>query len=633
MTQSGTEGGGYIPVGPALKNRYEILHEIGRGGYSVVYSALDRELDARVAVKLLVPPPADAEVARERMRREVQAVRGLSHTHIVAVHDFIEEGPWSFIVMELVKGPDLFELVKDAGPLSVDQVVEIGRGTADALSLAHDRGILHRDIKPRNILIDPDGRARLTDFGSARLDGEATVTRTGGLVGTIQYAAPEVLAGRRADARADIYALGMTLYFALTGQMPQGRSPHLPPPALREGYRPVARRHDVPDWLDAIVARATAATPADRFPTATALARALARGGAPSSASPIPRRDLKETCFICGTPEPLGLGVCAACGGNLSAGSEALIFVKRSPYATERVAIAERLQELLADRVDPQGIDTVALGHRALVRVSEGGAQTVVEQLAMRDIPARAVPSKRAWAPLPLRLYGFVGFVTGSGLLAGSIASSSSLLVASPAVGGLLLALAQVRLRRPLIVADRRKSGLPPEVEARVVETLQSLRAGAAAGLLADIVRIAENLYLALPRTGDPADIASQLGRLIEGACEAAVELADLDETLARLEARREILLERAAGWIDAHARCERASDRLVHRLLAVTTALGEARGRSAERLLAAAAQDLDEATRDVERHFETHAEAAKEVEELLERSGAGSGQNDRFDR
>ena len=109
---------------------------------------------------------------------------------------------------------------------------------AAALSAAHRRGILHRDVKPQNILLDPDGRARLTDFGSAKLDGQLGVTGSGTLAGTLAYTAPEVLAGRRGDARADVYALGLTLYYALTGDLPERSSPHLPPTPSRSGFRP-----------------------------------------------------------------------------------------------------------------------------------------------------------------------------------------------------------------------------------------------------------------------------------------------------------------------------------------------------------------------------------------------------------
>jgi len=247
-------GPAYLASDTVLRERYEILREIGRGGYSVVYLARDRQIDGQVAVKLLVPPPAGAQVARERMRREVQAVRGLSHANIVAVFDFLEEGPWSFIVMEYVAGPDLQVRVRERGPLDGDEAVQLGRGIAAALAAAHRRGILHRDVKPQNILLDPDGRARLTDFGSAKLDGQVGVTATGALAGTLIYSAPEVLAGRRGDARADIYALGLTLYYALTGELPERPSSQVPPVPLPGGFHPRSIVGTIPEWLDQIMA-------------------------------------------------------------------------------------------------------------------------------------------------------------------------------------------------------------------------------------------------------------------------------------------------------------------------------------------------------------------------------------------
>src|SRR6266550_2199133 len=224
----------YLAPGVVLQDRYEIADEIGRGGFSIVYRARDRRVGADVAIKLLVPPPAAARLARERLRREVQAVRQLSHPNIVAVYDVVDDGPWSFVVMEYVAGPDLAVRVRQRGPLDPDAAALLGREITAALAAAHRHGILHRDVKPQNILLAPDGRARLTDFGSARLAGQETVTQTGGLVGTADYAAPEQLAGGRGDARADEYALGVTLYYALTAELP-ARAPVRGADAGRDG--------------------------------------------------------------------------------------------------------------------------------------------------------------------------------------------------------------------------------------------------------------------------------------------------------------------------------------------------------------------------------------------------------------
>jgi tRNA A-37 threonylcarbamoyl transferase component Bud32 len=267
--------GAYLDAGELLAGRYEIDREIGRGGYSVVYAATDRTVGAKVAIKLLVPPPLVAQLARERVRREVEAVRTLSHPNIVAVYDLLDDHERSCIVMELIDGVDLAIHVATHGPLSIDEAVAMGAGVADALETAHQRGVLHRDVKPQNILLARDGRARLTDFGSAKLESQATVTQTGAFVGTVGYTAPEVIAGRRADARADVYGLGATLYFALVGALPPRPSPHLPPTPSADGHSPRALRGDVPEWLDATVARMTAADPSCRYAAASTVAEVL----------------------------------------------------------------------------------------------------------------------------------------------------------------------------------------------------------------------------------------------------------------------------------------------------------------------------------------------------------------------
>ncbi|HEX2205217.1 MAG TPA: serine/threonine-protein kinase, partial [Longimicrobium sp.] len=257
MTGAAPPGASYLAPGTLVGGRYEVGEEIGRGAYSVVYAARDLRVDGEVALKLLVPPPAVAETARERMRREVRAARSLAHPHVVAVHDFADDGAWSFIVMERVRGPDLHVRVRERGPLGPDEAARVAQGVASALAAAHRNGVLHRDVKPQNILLDPDGRARLADFGSARLDDAAGLTQTATLVGTLAYTAPEVLHGERGDARADLYALGVTLYFALVGRLPASPSPHLPPPPAPDGHRPRQARAGVPAWLDDVVARCT----------------------------------------------------------------------------------------------------------------------------------------------------------------------------------------------------------------------------------------------------------------------------------------------------------------------------------------------------------------------------------------
>ena len=605
---------GSLAPGTLLRNRYEIGRELGRGGYSVVYLARDRELDTDVALKLLVPPPAAAQVARERMRREVQAVRGLSHANIVAVFDFLEDGPWSFIVMEYVCGPDLQVRVAERGRLDADAAVRLGRDVAGALSAAHRHGILHRDVKPQNILLDPDGRARLTDFGSAKLDGQLGVTGSGTLAGTLAYTAPEVLAGRRGDARADVYALGLTLYYALTGELPERPSPHLPPTPSPSGFRARGAAPAVPAWLDDVVAHATAAVAEERFPTAAALDEALARPGAAASllvggAGP---------CLLCGGPDPLALGLCPACGGSAEVG-DTLVFLRRAPGASERRAAARRLAAALPD-LGPEAARAAAGGERPVFRVSRAGMPRLVEEMERRELSARSMPVAGAWAAVPGRAWATVGAVVTAGALAGT-AALPLLLWTSPILGTLLLLAARRDARTPLVAPPARAAVLPPDLERAVVEALVTLPAGTARSLLADVVRTSGGLFATLARTGDDRGLAPSLTELVTAACRAALDLADLDENLARFESQRERFAAGSPERLDALTRCERARDALVQRLLEAMTAVSRLRTQQAE-LAGESEPTLGDLSRELRAEADAQAAAARELAELLGEGG-----------
>ena len=603
-------GPALLAPGALLRGRYEILREIGRGGYSIVYQAHDRDVGGDVAVKLLVPPPATAHLARERLRREVHAVRGLSHANIVAVYDLLDEEPWSFIVMEYVAGSDLHVRVRDRGPLSADEVVRVGRDVAAALGAAHRHGILHRDVKPQNILLDTDARARLTDFGSAKLDGQLGITATGGLAGTLAYAAPEVLAGRRGDARADIYALGLTLYYALTGELPGRPSAHLPPSPLPEGFRPGLLAPGCPAWLDDVIARATATSAEDRFPTASALDEALAATGAETSAPGATPR-----CVLCGSADPLGLGLCPGCGGTPAGAADTLIFLQRPYQSAERHTVAARLGELLPAAASPEG-RAAGWGERPLFRVTPEGSARVLDALERRKLPARAIPASRAWTMIPAAYATMVVAVTLAGMGAG-LAATPLLLWTTPVIGGLLLYAAGQTVRSPLVASSQPAGDLPPVLEAQVVRALAELPAGTAQGLLADVTRLARPLFARLGRLGDDRYTPTVLHELVGSACVAATDLAMLDENLARFERERARTASQESGWLDSLARSERARDALVQRLLEATTVLGRLQSQATS---AVAAEDgtLAEVTRELRAEAEAQAAAAREIALLL---------------
>jgi hypothetical protein len=603
----------YLQPGSVLLSRYEILGEIGRGGYSVVYRARDKELGVEVAIKLLVPPPAMAQVARERMRREVLAARRLSHTNIVAVHDFAEEGQWSFMVMEYVAGPDLAVRIRERGPLQPDDAARLGQEMASALSAGHRHGVLHRDVKPQNILLDPDGRARLTDFGSARLDGQTTVTATGAAVGTLDYMAPEVFKGQRGDARSDLYSLGLTFYFALTGRLPQRASPHLPPSPVAEGFRPGQIRPEVPPWLDGTVARMTAARPADRFPSCEVAIQALADQTAGPGSLAMPEWGEVDFCLMCGMRDPLGLGLCAACSSLAPAGEAVHVLLHPPVSAIERADRGERIHRLLGPKAGPEVVQEVVEGRRVLSRVPWSGSDRVVERLASRGIPARV--AGRRWVPLPGSLTLVAGGMVVSGFAAGA-ATVSALIWMSPLLAGLLLLDAQRRIRKPALVPPANRSPLSPGAGKVLGETLAQLPEGTALELLAEIARNIHAVRIRLAEANVESGSAETEDLLLH-ACAAARDLADVEAHLTELEGRRERFNGGLERWADSLSDTERTRDKLVQRMLDALALLGKVRTRALE-ASEITHQALGSTAAELDFEVKAYTEGLREVAELV---------------
>ncbi|MEU3307034.1 protein kinase domain-containing protein [Nocardiopsis sp. NPDC055551] len=213
--------------GRVLVNRYRLDEVIGEGGMGRVWRGTDTLLDRPVAVKELTTPPNlpahEVEVLRTRMLREARSAAQLSHPTIITVFDVAEEDGRPWIVMELVDGPSLGDVIRDRGPISIERAASIGEQMAAGLAEAHGHGIVHRDIKPGNVLIAGNDRAVLTDFGIAHLDGSTHLTSTGLLIGSPSYLAPEIAHGRSATPASDMWALGITLYQAVEGTLPFDR--------------------------------------------------------------------------------------------------------------------------------------------------------------------------------------------------------------------------------------------------------------------------------------------------------------------------------------------------------------------------------------------------------------------------
>jgi eukaryotic-like serine/threonine-protein kinase len=272
-------------INTLFDGRYRIVRKLGSGGMANVYLAEDEELGRRVAIKILNDRHASDESFVERFRREAKNAAGLSHPNIVSVYDRGEAEGTYYIAMEYLEGRSLKDRIVAEGPLPISAAIEVTRQILRALGFAHRRGIVHRDIKPHNVLLAQDGAAdgdprfKVTDFGISRTT-TSQMTEAGSIVGTAQYLSPEQARGAPVDQRSDIYSVGVVLYELLTGKLPfSGETPlEVAMKHLSEVPKsPSALRPDVPTDLDMIVLRALAKDPEDRFPSAEEMERELAR--------------------------------------------------------------------------------------------------------------------------------------------------------------------------------------------------------------------------------------------------------------------------------------------------------------------------------------------------------------------
>src|SRR5688572_282705 len=215
-TLTNVEIGRTFAPGTVLAGRYEIVELVGAGAMGIVYKAHDRELNVDVAVKVLRSDLAIDPRFVERFRRELLLALQVVHQHVVRIHDISESDGVRFLTMTYVEGESLLELLERDGAIALERAIAIVQQLADGLQHAHDAGVIHRDLKPGNILIGTDGSAYITDFGVARSVGRSELTRAGAVVGTPDYLSPEQVAGEPIDHRGDIYALGIVFYEMLT---------------------------------------------------------------------------------------------------------------------------------------------------------------------------------------------------------------------------------------------------------------------------------------------------------------------------------------------------------------------------------------------------------------------------------
>jgi len=275
-----------------LNDRYEIAGVLGQGGMAKVFKGTDRVLGRTVAVKVLAPHFADDEGFVARFRREAQAAAALNHPNIVGVFDTGSQNGVHFIVMEYVEGRTLRDVIRADAPLLPERAIEITDAVARALSAAHEAGLVHRDIKPGNIMLTRGGEVKVMDFGIARTTTGDTLTQTAAILGTALYLSPEQAQGQQVDARSDIYSLGCVFYEMLTAHSPfEGDSPvAIAYRHVRETPRlPSELNPDVPPELDAVVMKMLAKNPENRYQSAPELREDLerVRQGAPTLATPL----------------------------------------------------------------------------------------------------------------------------------------------------------------------------------------------------------------------------------------------------------------------------------------------------------------------------------------------------------
>ena len=267
-------------IGKVLGGRYEIIEKIGGGGMAIVYKAKCRLLNRYVAIKVLRDEFTNDEEFIKRFRHESQAAASLSHPNIVSIYDVGSEGNIYYIVMEYIKGKTLKEIIHEKGKLSPEETIDYSIQIAEALQHAHNNHIIHRDIKPHNIMVTEDGRVKVTDFGIARAVTSTTMTNTSSVIGSVHYFSPEQARGKYTDEKSDIYSLGIVMYEMITGKVPfEGESPisialkHVE----EEIIPPRGVDSSVPENIDFIIRKCVRKNPIERYKNAGELLRDLRR--------------------------------------------------------------------------------------------------------------------------------------------------------------------------------------------------------------------------------------------------------------------------------------------------------------------------------------------------------------------
>jgi serine/threonine protein kinase/tetratricopeptide (TPR) repeat protein len=382
----------YLPPGTLVGNRYEIRGYLGSGGHGTVYRVFDQEVRREIALKLL-NPERETPSGLQRFRREVQVARDTESPRLVRIFDLGTSPQGTYLTMELVDGPSLREILH-RGPLPVEQAIQIAVQIFEGLAALHRLNIIHRDVKPGNVLLAGGTEAKLADFGLAHhLDREETqVTRTEGVVGTLDYLAPEQVLGRKAGKQSDLYAAGLVLFGMLTGRLPHEVDSYLGQQlgALQSAPDVRTLRPEVPRWLAGIVSRLLEVRFVDRYPSAEEVLRDLAREKGP-------RRVLLRRLVV---PVAAVLVLCLPQTGVLLVSAPRPTFSHLVPWGEQGIAAIDTTGKTLWTKPD---VDPEMAGKAAMARIAPGGPRLIAVVLA----------PKYEWAPEAISKLSFLDPQTG----------------------------------------------------------------------------------------------------------------------------------------------------------------------------------------------------------------------------
>ena len=529
--------------------RYQLLELVGEGVSARVHRARDAATGGIVAVKVLNPHLATDAVSLERFRREIEITRVVGHPHVVSIHDLVVEPGRTFLVMEYIDGLDLRAQVRRDGPLPVEVVLDVARQVLDVLAACHAKGVIHRDLKPQNLLRTADGIVKVVDFGVSRMTALTDLTQTGTTLGSPEYMAPELFVTNTYDPRTDLYALGVILFELLTGELPfrgdsmaalyhQHRTAE--PPWLAE------RRPDAPEWLRHVVERLLAKSPHERYQSAEEVAADLVRERVLARGLPaLPKRE----CAACRRQTLADLPWCTACGFELGTQLGGGRFDLATTETTDGDALGAWVGGVLGGR-----LPATVVHPAVLVAGVDHGTAELLRQGALPHGVVLAVRRHAALAGLKqaAALVGlaFCALVALANLRAAGTSSEITIFratyvrppmermmagaraVAFGLFGWLLLGVAQRNGRRPLVDARLVQAGEATGETAWLRDLVPAERKASGGALEGLVPRLVEKFLLVTREPGcDPA-LRVALQRTLRTAAEVVIAASELDAAL-----------------------------------------------------------------------------------------------------